>query len=146
LFPGPRQLMRFSGGYQETPNDDPIYLYQDVPVALVPAKRLNNGQPSFLTFLISLRRLQEGEHGVRIGTGTGCYYTAVISHRCSVERGHRRQLQRVLRENQHLWPALLIASPLRAMLPSPTDSHRQYSHAAPADPTIGTQITLRRKE
>ena len=41
LFPGPRQLMRFSGGYQETPNDDPIYLYQDVPVALVPAKRLN---------------------------------------------------------------------------------------------------------
>jgi protein-L-isoaspartate(D-aspartate) O-methyltransferase len=41
LFPGPWQLMRFPGGYQETPNDDPIYLYQDVPVALVPAKRLN---------------------------------------------------------------------------------------------------------
>src|SRR6202011_6189677 len=33
LFPGSWQLMRFSGGYQETPNDDPIYLYQDVPVA-----------------------------------------------------------------------------------------------------------------
>jgi protein-L-isoaspartate(D-aspartate) O-methyltransferase len=79
LPPGPWQLMRFPGGYQETPNDDPVYLYQDAPVALVPAKRLNNGQPSFLTFLISLGRLQEGEHAVHIGTGTG-YYTAVISH------------------------------------------------------------------
>src|SRR5258708_30303865 len=79
LYPGPWQLMRFPGGYQETPNDDPVYLYQDAPVALVPAKRLNNGQPSFLTFLISLGRLQEGEHAVHIGTGTG-YYTALISH------------------------------------------------------------------
>jgi protein-L-isoaspartate(D-aspartate) O-methyltransferase len=79
MFPGPWQLMRFPGGYQETPNDDPIYLYQDTPVALLPAKRLNNGQPSFLTSLISLGRLQEGEHAIHIGTGTG-YYTAVISH------------------------------------------------------------------
>ncbi len=78
MFPGPWQLMRWPGGYQETPNDDPIYLYQDAPVALVPGKRLNNGQPSFLTFLISLGRLQEGERAVHIGTGTG-YYTAVIS-------------------------------------------------------------------
>src|SRR5258708_7339710 len=123
LFPGPCQLMRSPGGYQETPSDDPIYLHQDVPVALVPSKRLNNGQASFLTFLISLGRLQEDEHAVHIGTGTGYYYSAVISHRCSIERGHRRQLQCVLRENQHLRPALLIASPLRAMLPSPLDSH-----------------------
>ena len=38
LFPGPWQLNRFGGGYQETPDDDPTYLYQDAPVALLPAK------------------------------------------------------------------------------------------------------------
>jgi hypothetical protein len=31
LSAGPWQLMRVPGGYQITPNDDPIYLYQDVP-------------------------------------------------------------------------------------------------------------------
>jgi protein-L-isoaspartate(D-aspartate) O-methyltransferase len=30
LPPGPWQLMRFPGGYQSTPDDDPVYLYQDV--------------------------------------------------------------------------------------------------------------------
>src|SRR5258707_12792175 len=79
-------LLRRLSGDAERRSDLPL---QDVPVALVPAKRLNNGQPSFLTFLISLGRLQEGEHAVHIGTGTGCYYTAVISQRCSIERGHR---------------------------------------------------------
>jgi protein-L-isoaspartate(D-aspartate) O-methyltransferase len=79
LPPGPWQLMRFPGGYQQTPDDDPIYLYQDTPVAIVPEKGLNNGQPSFLTFLVSLGGLQDGERAVHIGTGTG-YYTAVMSH------------------------------------------------------------------
>jgi protein-L-isoaspartate(D-aspartate) O-methyltransferase len=79
LPPGPWQLMRIPGGYQQTPNDDPIYLYQDAPVAILPEKRLNNGQPSFLTFLISIGGLQDGEHALHIGTGTG-YYTAVMSH------------------------------------------------------------------
>jgi protein-L-isoaspartate(D-aspartate) O-methyltransferase len=79
LTAGPWQLMRFPGGYQITPNDDPIYLYQDVPVAIMSEKGLNNGQPSFLTFLISIGELQEGESVVHIGTGTG-YYTAVMSN------------------------------------------------------------------
>jgi protein-L-isoaspartate(D-aspartate) O-methyltransferase len=79
LSPGPWQLMRFPGGDQQTPNDDPIYLYQDAPVAILLEKGLNNGQPSFLTFLISMGGLQDGERAVHIGTGTG-YYTAVMSH------------------------------------------------------------------
>jgi protein-L-isoaspartate(D-aspartate) O-methyltransferase len=54
LPPGPWQLVRFPEGYQATPTDDPIYLYQDTPVAILPEKGLNNGQPSFLTFLISI--------------------------------------------------------------------------------------------
>jgi protein-L-isoaspartate(D-aspartate) O-methyltransferase len=79
LPPGPWQLMRAPGGYQATPTDDPIYLYQDTPVAILHDKGLNNGQPSFLTFLISIGGLQDGERAVHIGTGTG-YYTAVIGH------------------------------------------------------------------
>ena len=79
LPPGPWQLMRLPDHYQATPTDDPIYLYQDTPVAILHEKGLNNGQPSFLTFLISIGRLQDGERAVHIGTGTG-YYTAVISH------------------------------------------------------------------
>ena len=86
LPPGPWQLMRFPGGYQPTPDDDPIYLYQDAPVALLAEKRLNNGQPSFLTFLISKGELQVGEHAIHIGTGTG-YYTAIIGY-LTGETGH----------------------------------------------------------
>jgi protein-L-isoaspartate(D-aspartate) O-methyltransferase len=86
LPPGPWQLMRIPGGYQQTPNDDPIYLYQDAPVAILPEKRLNNGQPSFLMFLISTGGLRDGEHALHIGTGTG-YYTAVLSH---LAGGHGR--------------------------------------------------------
>jgi protein-L-isoaspartate(D-aspartate) O-methyltransferase len=71
--------MRFPGGYQMTPNDDPIYPYQDVPVAIVPEKGLNNGQPSFLTSLISVGELQDGGSAVHIGTGTG-YYTAIMAN------------------------------------------------------------------
>jgi protein-L-isoaspartate(D-aspartate) O-methyltransferase len=76
---GPWQLMRFPGGYQTTPDDDPIYLYQDAPVAIQPEKGLNNGQPSFLTWFISAGELQNGERAIHIGTGTG-YGTALMSH------------------------------------------------------------------
>jgi protein-L-isoaspartate(D-aspartate) O-methyltransferase len=78
LPPGPWQLQHLPDRYRETPDADPIYLYQDVPVAIRPDRRLNNGQPSFLTMLLSLGRLQDGEHAVHIGTGLG-YYTAVLS-------------------------------------------------------------------
>jgi protein-L-isoaspartate(D-aspartate) O-methyltransferase len=79
LSAGPWQLMRFPGGYQITPNDDPTYLYQDVPVAIMPEKGLNNGQPSFLTSLISVGELRDGESAVHIGAGTG-YYTAIMAN------------------------------------------------------------------
>jgi len=67
------------GDYLTTPTADPVYLYQDALVGIRPEKLLNNGQPSFLTFLISLGRLRAGEHAVHIGAGVG-YYTAVMAH------------------------------------------------------------------
>jgi protein-L-isoaspartate(D-aspartate) O-methyltransferase len=70
--------MQPSGGYVTTPDSDPVHLYQDALVGMIPQKGLNNGQPSFLAFLISLGRLREGEHAVHIGAGLG-YYTAIIA-------------------------------------------------------------------
>jgi protein-L-isoaspartate(D-aspartate) O-methyltransferase len=79
LGPGPWALMcPPDETYHLTPDADPVYLYQDVMVGIDTSKVLNNGRPSFLSFLISLCRLREGQHAVHIGAGLG-YYTAVIA-------------------------------------------------------------------
>jgi len=78
LGPGPWPILVPSSGYRMTPDNNPVYLYQDVLIGMVSEKGLNNGQPSFLTFLISLGRPQEGETAVHIGAGQG-YYTAIIA-------------------------------------------------------------------
>ena len=79
LQPGPWPIMQpLHSGYRITPDDNPVYLYQDVLVGIVPEKGLNNGQPSFLIFLISLGKPSEGEKIVHIGAGQG-YYTAVMA-------------------------------------------------------------------
>jgi len=88
LGPGPWDLLVGAGPaarYRTTPDADPHWLYQDALVSLVPEKELNNGMPSFLTFLISLGRAAEGEHAVHIGAGVG-YYTALLA-RLVGERG-----------------------------------------------------------
>lgn len=69
LDSGPWLIMRPPDGYQMTPDDNPVHLYQDVLVGTISNKGLNNGQPSFLTLLISLGRLREGESAVHIGAG-----------------------------------------------------------------------------
>lgn len=65
-------------GYTTTPDDDPVYLYQDVLVGMIPEKDLNNGCPSFLMRLVSRGRPREGDHAIHIGAGQG-YYTAIIA-------------------------------------------------------------------
>jgi protein-L-isoaspartate(D-aspartate) O-methyltransferase len=76
MGPGP---WRIGGRSKPTPDADPSWLYQDVLVALIPEKSLNNGQPSFLVGLIALGCIQPGEHVVHIGCGVG-YYTAIMAH------------------------------------------------------------------
>jgi protein-L-isoaspartate(D-aspartate) O-methyltransferase len=91
LGPGPWPIMRSPGKYQITPDADPVYLYQDVLVGINPEKGLNNGQPSFLAFLISLGNLSAGETAVHVGAGTG-YYTAVMAELIG-ERGTIRAIE-----------------------------------------------------
>jgi protein-L-isoaspartate(D-aspartate) O-methyltransferase len=77
LGPGPWPILR-SAGYVFTTNADPVYLYCDVLVGIVPERDLNNGLPSYHAPLIASLVLGEGEHVVHVGAGTG-YYTAIMA-------------------------------------------------------------------
>lgn len=79
LGPGPWLVRRWLRDYVPTPDDDPVYLYTDDLVALVPERRVNNGQPSLHASLIHHASPAAGQHVVHVGTGTG-YYTAILAH------------------------------------------------------------------
>jgi protein-L-isoaspartate(D-aspartate) O-methyltransferase len=86
LGKGPWPILRWGGGYVSSPNADPLYLYADILVGILPERNLNNGQPSFLASLITAALPKRGEHVVHIGAGVG-YYTAIMAH--LVGRGGR---------------------------------------------------------
>ncbi len=79
LGPGPWQIFRWGMAYRETPSADPVYLYTDDLVGIVPERRINNGQPQLHAHLINQALPRPGEHVVHVGTGTG-YYTAIMAH------------------------------------------------------------------
>ena len=79
LGPGPWPMMRWLGEYVPTPDADPVYLYTDNLVGILPERRLNNGQPSLHAHLIHRASPAAGQHVVHVGTGTG-YYTAILAH------------------------------------------------------------------
>ncbi len=69
---------RWFRGYVSTPSDDPVYLYTDQLVGILPERNLNNGEPSLHARLISSAAPQAGEHVVHVGAGVG-YYTAILA-------------------------------------------------------------------
>ncbi len=79
LGAGPWWILRWFRDYVTTPDADPVYLYTDDLVGILPERRLNNGQPSLHAHLIHQASPAAGEHVVHIGTGTG-YYTAILAH------------------------------------------------------------------
>jgi protein-L-isoaspartate(D-aspartate) O-methyltransferase len=79
LGPGPWQVLRWLKDYVLTPDNDPVYLYTDDLIGILPERRINNGQPSLHAHLIHHASPAVGEHVVHIGTGTG-YYTAILAH------------------------------------------------------------------
>jgi protein-L-isoaspartate(D-aspartate) O-methyltransferase len=76
--PGPWPIFRYNGVYVPTPSDDPVYLYTDVLVGLVPERGINNGQPSLHAYLLATAAPANGDHVVHVGTGSG-YYTAIMA-------------------------------------------------------------------
>jgi protein-L-isoaspartate(D-aspartate) O-methyltransferase len=65
--------------YVETPDDDPAYLYQDVLVALDPARGINIGEPSLHAHCLDALTVRKGGAVLHVGAGSG-YYTAILAH------------------------------------------------------------------
>jgi protein-L-isoaspartate(D-aspartate) O-methyltransferase len=78
LGPGPWPIMRY-GSYVLSRDADPVYVYDDVLIGIVPDRGLNNGMPSYHAPVLASAGIREGEHVVHIGAGTG-YYTAIMQH------------------------------------------------------------------
>jgi protein-L-isoaspartate(D-aspartate) O-methyltransferase len=85
LGPPPWRITRLPNLWNQEFTSDLAKIYDDVVVALDPARHLNNGLPSALTGLIDSLELKEGHSVLHAGTGTG-YYTALIAH-CVGETG-----------------------------------------------------------
>lgn len=79
LGPGPWPIFRRRRNYVLTPADDPVYLYTDEVVGIVPERHINNGQPSLHAYLLGRAAPREGDHIVHVGAGVG-YYTAIMAH------------------------------------------------------------------
>src|SRR6266481_5927977 len=82
---GPWQIARWGGGYRTTPDPDPVYLYTDDVIGILPERNLNNGQPSLHAALIAAAAPQPGEHVVHVGAGVG--YDRRFSRSWSASRG-----------------------------------------------------------
>jgi protein-L-isoaspartate(D-aspartate) O-methyltransferase len=82
---GPWPIIRWGRGYISSPSRNPVYLYDDVVVGIIPERNLNNGQPSLHAWLITNAAPKAGEHVVHVGAGVG-YYTAIL-HRLVGRRG-----------------------------------------------------------
>jgi len=72
------QGSKASTNYHETPDARIEHLYDDVLVAIDPARRLNNGQPSAHALWIDAAAPDLGESVLHIGCGTG-YFTAIFA-------------------------------------------------------------------
>ena len=77
LPPGPWRMLE-GYRYVETPNADPIHLYQNTLVALNSRRGINNGEPVLHAAWIGAVAPRPGETAVHIGAGGG-YYTAMLS-------------------------------------------------------------------
>jgi protein-L-isoaspartate(D-aspartate) O-methyltransferase len=81
LGPGPWQLLGPgdpNAPYRTTADADPRHLYHDVLVAIDPARKLNNGQPSSLARWIAAADVRPGDRVLHVGCGVG-YYTAMFA-------------------------------------------------------------------
>jgi protein-L-isoaspartate(D-aspartate) O-methyltransferase len=78
--PGPWQVLRppIEQGYVETPDDDPVHVYETVLIALDAKRQLNNGEPVSLAQWLDLLELTPGNAFAHIGCGVG-YYTAIAN-------------------------------------------------------------------
>lgn len=78
LGPGPWQIF-INGQYLTTPNDNPIFVYNNYLIALDAEKGINNGESFLHANWITGLALQAGDIVCHVGAGTG-YYSALLAH------------------------------------------------------------------
>jgi protein-L-isoaspartate(D-aspartate) O-methyltransferase len=75
----PWRIVRYPPGPPPTlPVNDPVYIYQDVVLALAPERGVNNGSPSLHAKMLHDLAVEPGQHIAHIGAGAG-YYTAMLA-------------------------------------------------------------------
>jgi protein-L-isoaspartate(D-aspartate) O-methyltransferase len=81
LPPGPWVVVGEDAGRapRQTPSADPRFVYENVAVAIDPARQLFNGSPSFLAKMIDKLSLRPGSRVLHVGAGLG-YYSAVMGY------------------------------------------------------------------
>ena len=77
LGPEPWQIVQWPPG-PLLPANDPVYVYQDVVLALAPERGVNNGSPSLHAKMLNDLAVEPGQHVAHIGAGAG-YYTAMLA-------------------------------------------------------------------
>jgi protein-L-isoaspartate(D-aspartate) O-methyltransferase len=131
LGAGPWQVPFLAhNGYRATRDADPRHVYHDTPIAIDPARQLNNGQPSALARWIAALEISPGARVLHIGCGTG-YYTAIVAElvgaggqlvACDVDP----QLAERARGNLAAWPQVTVevsdAGAPHAMFAQPFDA------------------------
>jgi protein-L-isoaspartate(D-aspartate) O-methyltransferase len=75
--PGPWKVWT-TAGYIDTPSADPVFLYQDILIGLLPERGINNGEPSLHAQCLVSVQVQPNDRVVHIGVGSG-YYTAILA-------------------------------------------------------------------
>ena len=78
LGPAPWTASSPFTGYRPLSGRDPVVLYQDLLIALDPARGVNNGSPSLHAKLLEALGPKSGEHIVHVGPGAG-YYSAILA-------------------------------------------------------------------
>jgi len=78
LAPGPWLTLPDGRGYRSTRDAMPAHLYDDVAVAVDPARLLNNGAPGFLARVLDALDLAPDETVAHLGCGVG-YYSAILA-------------------------------------------------------------------
>jgi len=143
--PGPWRIM-VNHHYVETPDDDPVYLYQNALVALDAAKGINNGEPYLHAAWMGAVAPQPGEQICHIGAGTG-YYTAILS-RLVLPGGHveafeiEEGLARQAKRNLAAYDNVSLTGGDATRLPIP-DSDLIYVNAGVTCPPLSWLRALR---
>ncbi|WP_127753134.1 MULTISPECIES: rRNA adenine N-6-methyltransferase family protein [unclassified Devosia] len=74
----PWYIVKRAQGFVRLPANDPVYVYQDVLIALDEERGINNGSPSLHASMLDALAPKLGDTVAHIGAGTG-YYSAILA-------------------------------------------------------------------